>query len=78
MLRELRQEKGLTQAALAERAHISVRTVQLVETGRVKPGLRVLAALRSVLGDGVLELLNQSQPENGEVHGETGGSKGTI
>ena len=45
-LREARQDLGLTQAALAARAGVSLATVQNVEAGRANPSL---ATLRKVL-----------------------------
>ena len=38
-IRELRQGKGLTQQQLAERVHVSSRTIISLEQGRYNPSL---------------------------------------
>lgn len=49
-LRRYRQEKGLTQASLAERSGIVLRTVAYWEAGRHTPGVRELEGLVRALG----------------------------
>ena len=46
----LRQGKGLTQEALAEKVGISVRYTQSIEAGEYWPALPTLLKLRRVLG----------------------------
>ena len=49
-LKRQRTNAGLSQEALAERAGISVRYLQLVESGRFGVSLAVLLRLRRALG----------------------------
>ena len=50
VLRELREQAGLTQEELAERADVSVRFISFLETGRRQPSLSALAAVSKGLG----------------------------
>ena len=54
-LKGLRQRRGLTQEALAERAQTSVFTLQAIERGRANPSfaivLRLARALRCTLDE---------------------------
>ena len=52
LLKELRKEKGLTQAQLAEQFGVSDRSVSRWETGTTLPDLSVLVEL----GDHLIEL----------------------
>ncbi len=47
---ELRKEKGLTQAELAEKCKISVRTIQRIESAEVEPRYYTLKIIFSCLG----------------------------
>ncbi len=49
-IRSLRQEKGLTQEALCERAGISVDSVNRIESGSRVPTLDTLARIARALG----------------------------
>jgi XRE family transcriptional regulator, regulator of sulfur utilization len=56
-LRKLRTAKGLSQAALAKRAHLSREYVNKIEAGRYDPPLSTMNALAKALGVPVAELL---------------------
>lgn len=68
-LRKLREERGLTQEEVAERAGIATYTYQKFENGESKPGtpmnprLRTLVALSHVFGQRVCELLDIEDDE---------------
>ena len=57
-LKALRQEKGLTQAQLAERLGVSNRSVSRWETGANMPDLSLLIQLAEVYGVDVGEILH--------------------
>jgi transcriptional regulator with XRE-family HTH domain len=61
-LRELRQERGLTQEQLCERAGVSLDLVNRVEGGKRTPGLATLARLAAALGVSVVDLLGDERP----------------
>lgn len=61
-LRDLRKEKGLTQEQLAERFHVSQRTVSRWETGSVAPDLDVLLQLADFYHVDLRALLNGEKP----------------
>ncbi|MFT3773401.1 MAG: helix-turn-helix transcriptional regulator [Minicystis sp.] len=48
-MRRIRQARDMTQEALAERADLSLRSVQEIETGRVNIRVTVLAAIAEAL-----------------------------
>ncbi|SNS42673.1 Helix-turn-helix [Ekhidna lutea] len=50
-LLSLRKEKGMTQHELREKSHVSVRTIQRIETGSVMPRASTLKILIDALGD---------------------------
>lgn len=50
LIRRLRLEKGLTQAALAMQLNLSAKTISKWETGRGCPDVSLLGALSSALG----------------------------
>lgn len=56
-LRRLREEAGLSQGALAERAGMDTAEVGRIELGKRDPGVRVIARLARGLGVGPGELL---------------------
>lgn len=58
VLRDLREEKGLTQRALAERAGVNVATVVRAEQGQTAPFGRTLHALARALEVPVAALRN--------------------
>ncbi|MDH1178855.1 helix-turn-helix transcriptional regulator [Achromobacter mucicolens] len=47
-IRELRAERGWSQAALAERLNVSRQTVNAIETGRYDPSLPLAFAIARV------------------------------
>ncbi len=49
-IRELRAERGWSQAALAERLDVSRQTVNAIETGRYDPSLPLAFAIARVFG----------------------------
>jgi transcriptional regulator with XRE-family HTH domain len=58
-IRSLRHKRGLTQSQLAEKAKISLPTIQNIEGGRGNPSLSVLEAILGVLGAKLeIEVLN--------------------
>ena len=57
-LRQLRQEKGLTQEQLAEQFYISSRTVSRWETGSNLPDLEMLIALSDFYATDIREIID--------------------
>lgn len=57
MIRRLREERGMTQASLAERLHVSDKAVSRWETGRGYPDITLLEPLSRALGLTAAELL---------------------
>jgi uncharacterized Tic20 family protein/DNA-binding XRE family transcriptional regulator len=55
-INELRQVKGLTQEALAEKCEVSTRTIQRIETGEVDPRAYTLQCLSEALEFDFIEL----------------------
>lgn len=65
VIRRLREEKGFTQAALAEQLHISDKAVSKWETGKGYPDIALLQPLAAALGTGINELLSGEElPDN--------------
>jgi transcriptional regulator with XRE-family HTH domain len=58
-LRQLREQAGLTQGQLAERAGLHLSTITRFEQGLRRPGLDTAGALASALGLKVDDLLVQ-------------------
>ena len=56
-LKSARQRLGLTQEALAEELNVTKASVSAWETGREKPGFRLLPRLRIVLGTSLDDLI---------------------
>lgn len=56
----LRKEKGLTQAQLAERLHVTRQTVSNYENGKSEPDLDMLAAIAAALDTDTATLLGMS------------------
>lgn len=50
-LTALRKEKNLTQEELVEKSHVSVRTIQRIETGEVMPRVITIKILLEALGE---------------------------
>ncbi len=57
-LRALREAAEMTREQLAEAAGLTSRTIAGIELGETLPSLQTLARLRQVLGDRVVELLD--------------------
>lgn len=64
MIRRLREGKGMTQEALAERVHVSAKAVSKWETGRGFPDISLLEPLAGALGLSVIELLSGEAVQN--------------
>ena len=58
MIRQLREEKGMTQEALAEKIFVSGKAVSKWETGRGLPDITLLEPLAQALGVSVIELMS--------------------
>ncbi len=56
-LRELRLSRGLTQAQLAEQAHVTTSYITRLESGSYAPGIDLVARLAAALGTPVADLL---------------------
>ncbi len=65
--RRIREELGLTLAAVAEKARISPGMLSRLETGRVSPSLETIVALAEVLGVRPALLLQEVGSEAGEA-----------
>ena len=50
LIRDLRAERGWSQAALAEQLNVSRQTVNAIETGRYDPSLPLAFAIARVFG----------------------------
>lgn len=61
-LRRIRASKGLTQEAVADRAHLAVRHLQKIEAAEVNATLNSLARLAVALDVDVGELLQRDGP----------------
>lgn len=58
MIKQLREAKGMSQKALAERVQVTDAYIAMIETGKRKnPSLPVLRRLAKVLGVDLAELL---------------------
>lgn len=67
-LRELRRQRGLTQAELAQRADVHQTTISDIEIGGVKnPTLDVARRIAKALDVSVDELFPDVEPENARV-----------
>jgi len=63
-LRQLRLERGITQAKLAEKIGVSPSTVGMYEQGRRQPDVKTIAKIASVLGCSTDELLEIERPND--------------
>ena len=66
-IRKLREERGLTQAELAERIGVSSKTVSKWETAKGLPDISLLQPLAKVLSISVIELMNGEKIVNRNV-----------
>lgn len=74
-LKEKRIEAGLTQAELAERVSVTVRTIQNYEMGSRKPGnMKVIGEIAAALGTTSDYLLSSADTYSVEAH-QKGGAK---
>jgi len=65
-IRNRREKKRWSQDKLAERAGISVKYVQAIETGRRCPSIKICGALANALGVMLFELFLPEQSSNEE------------
>ena len=66
-IRQLRERRNLTQAALAETIGVSSKTVSKWETGKGLPDISLLQPLAEALGISVIELMNGEHITNRNV-----------
>ncbi len=64
VIKRLREEKGLTQAQLAEKIFVSSKTVSKWETGQGFPDISLLESLAKAIDISVIELLNGEDIRN--------------
>ena len=64
VIRNLREGKGLTQEALAEKLHVSGKAVSKWETGQGLPDISLLEPLSEALGISLIELMNGEPIKN--------------
>lgn len=69
-LRELRSERGLTLAQVAERAHLDISTLSRLESGKRRLALDHLPGLAAALGVTADELLGSAPHADPRVRGE--------
>jgi transcriptional regulator with XRE-family HTH domain len=60
IIKELRIAKGMTQQQLADESGITLRTIQRIENGDVKPSLHSLNSLSKILNADLSELPQKS------------------
>ena len=68
-VKQLREDRRLTQAELAERLGVSSKTVSKWETGKGLPDITLLQPLASALGVSLIELMNGEPIANHNVSG---------
>ncbi len=66
-LKKIRNEKNLTQDALAEKIHVTRQAISNWETGKTKPDVDTLLTIADVLGIQVEELIYGEKKENLEI-----------
>jgi len=59
-VRNLRKQKGWSQARLAMEAHVSQQAISFIERGRNEPSAEMLRALADTLGVSVSEIMGES------------------
>ena len=64
VIRKLREQKGMTQAQLAEKLFVSSKTVSKWETGQGFPDISLLESLAKAIDISVIELLNGEDIRN--------------
>ena len=68
-IRQLRENRGMTQADLAQQIGVSSKTVSKWETAKGLPDISLLQPLAQALGVSVIELMNGQQITNQNVSG---------
>lgn len=68
-IRQLRERKGMTQAALAERLDVSPKTISKWETAKGLPDITLLDAIAAALDVSVMELMSGNAVVNRNVSG---------
>ena len=66
-VKQLREERNMTQAELAERIGVSSKTVSKWETGKGLPDITLLQPLAQALGISVIELMNGKHITNKNI-----------
>ena len=66
-IRQLRENRNMTQAELAQKLGLSSKTISKWETGKGLPDITLLQPLAQVLGISVIELMNGEQILNKNV-----------
>ena len=66
-IKQLREDRGLTQAELADRIGVSSKTVSKWETAKGLPDISLLQPLAQALGISVIELMNGQQITNQNI-----------
>ena len=61
-LREVRRSRGMTQAELAYKAHVTPTYVGRLESGAAAPGIDLVERLAKALGTTVADLIPESAP----------------
>ncbi len=64
-LRELRNSRGMTQAELANQAHVTASYVWRLESGGAAPGIDLVDRLAIALGTSAADLLPVAEPPDG-------------
>ena len=64
VIRRLRENKGMTQEALAEALYVSGKTVSKWETGKGYPDISLLEPLAKALGISLIELMSGDEVRN--------------
>jgi len=62
-IRELREELGLTQEALAEKVDVTRQTILFMEKGKYNPSLRLAWRISAVLGRPIEEIFSFEDEE---------------
>ena len=57
-MRQLREERGLSQGQLAEELHVSRQTINAIETGRYLPSLPLAFAIARYFGRPIEEIVH--------------------
>lgn len=63
-LRELRTERGMTQAELAEKAEVTATYISKLESAGAAPGIDLAEKLATALGVGIADLIPDVTPED--------------